>query len=474
MLSIFKSTKKIFYYKKTSLSLHKFYTMLLNRSYYKTNFSLALPIILSSIGQSIVQMVDTIMVGRLGAKELAAVAFAGTVSYNALIVGMGIAMALTPLIGQSYARGEHRNIASLFQNAISLNLIIAFTITAILLFLMPFLGNLGQPPEIIEICKPYYFIIAISFIPQLIFLCFKQFMEGIGNTKVSMIITISANILNIILNYLLIYGKLGFPPLGVTGAAIATLISRILMPISFFLYIYINKKYGKYFSFFHWSNFTKYYHIKILRLGIPIAGQMFLEFFSLLGVTIMMGWVSTYALAAYQIVISIVSTTFLISSGIASATTILISQEYGKKNILELNKYFKAGIHLSLFAMSIFSILLIIGGKYIAMIFSPDIRVIEIASQFFIVAGVFQLIDGSQVSILGALRGINDVTKPMKYAFISYILVAIPFAYICGFVFNIGSWSIFAGFSAGLLTAAILYYTRFRKVIKILSINQTK
>lgn len=448
--------------------------MLLNQSYYKTNFSLALPIILSSIGQSIVQMVDTIMVGHLGAKELAAVAFAGTVSYNALVVGMGIAMALTPLTGQSYARAEYKTIGVLFQNSLSLNFTLSLAITGILILIMPFLGYLGQPPEIIDICKPYFFIIAISFIPELIFLTFKQFMEGIGNTSVSMIITISSNVLHVFLNFVLIYGMFGIPALGITGAAVSTLISRLLMPISFFLYVYFNQKYGKYFSFFSWKNFTKFYHVKLLRLGIPIAGQMFLEFFSLLGVTIMMGWVSTYALASYQIAINIVSSTFLVSSGIACATTVLVSQEYGRGNIPKLKKHFKSGFHLSVFTMTCFAILLIFFGKYIAMIFTTDKMVIEIATQYLIVAGVFQIIDGSQVSMLGGLRGINEVAKPMKYAFISYVLIAIPFAYICGFVLKIGSWSIFAGFSAGLLSAAILYYLRFCKVIKKLSLQYTK
>ena len=440
--------------------------MFLSKSYYKTNFQLAFPIILASMGQSFVQMVDTIMVGHLGTTELAAVAFAGSVSYNALVVGMGIAMALTPLTGQSYARGEHKISSILLQNSISLNTIISLVITAILLLLMPFLKYFGQPQEVIDICYPYYFIIALSFIPQLIFLSFKQFMEGVGNTKPSMVITISTNLLNIVLNYLLIFGKFGFPQMGVTGAALATLISRILMPIAFILYLYFKANYKRYLSFFAFSNLSTFYHVKLLRLGIPIAGQMFLEFFSLLGVTIMMGWVSTQALAAYQIVITIVGTTFLIAAGISSSTTILISQAFGVNNMKELNNQFKAGFQLSFLTMSCMAFILIVFGRYIAMIFSSDEEVIEIARGFFIVAGVFQIIDGSQVSVLGALRGINDVAKPMKYALISYVLVALPFAYICGFVFELGSWSIFAGFLAGLLTAAILYYRRFRNVVK--------
>jgi len=418
-------------------------------------------------------MIDTIMVGQLGATSLAAVAFAGSVSMNALVFGMGIAMALTPLAGQSFARGEHRKISMLFQNSLALNSIIALIIISLLFLIFPLLGHFGQPQDVIDECRPYYLIISISFLPSLIFLTFKQLLEGLGNTKNAMIITISVNIINIILNYILIYGKFGSPALGVTGAGIATLIAKTIMPIAFFIFIYFNKRYRKYLLFFSWNKMTFHTQKIILRLGMPISGQMFLEFASLLFITLMMGWVGKTTLAGYHIVITIVGTTFLIASGLSSATTVLISHEFGRNNIGEIKKYFKSGYHLTLFTMTIFGLLLIFLGKPIASIFSPDQEVVEIATIFFIVAGFFQLIDGSQVLFLGALRGINDVAKPMKYAFISYTLIAIPFAYICGFVLNLGSWSIFAGFSAGLLTAAILYYNRFRLKIKELSQGQT-
>ncbi len=447
--------------------------MLLDKSYYRSNFNLALPIILSSVGQSFTQMIDAIMVGQLGATSLAAVAFAGSVSMNVLMFGMGIAMALTPLTGQGFARGEHRKISMLFQNSLALNTVIGLIMISVLFLLLPLLDHFGQPKDVIEACKPYYIIISISFLPSLIFLTFKQFLEGIGNTKNAMIITIFANVLNIILNYILIYGKFGAPTLGITGAGLATLIAKTIMPIAFFTLIFFHKKYRKYFLFFTWKNMTFHTQKIILRLGMPISGQMFLEFASLLFITIMMGWVGKTTLAGYHIVITIVGTTFLMASGLGSATTVLISQEYGRKNIGEIRKHFKAGYQITLLIMSFFALIFIIFGKPIASIFSPDQEVVAIAAQFFIVAGFFQLIDGSQVLFLGALRGLNDVAKPMKYAFISYTLVAIPFAYICGFVFKLGSWSIFAGFSAGLLTAAILYYKRFNLKIKILTKEQT-
>jgi MATE family multidrug resistance protein len=439
---------------------------MIEKQYYKQNLSLAIPIILSSLGQNLVQIVDTLMVGHLGTIELAATSFAGMLTYNALVIGMGIAMALTPLVGQNYAQKKTNIVVSLFQNSLSLNTIISIIIVALLISLMPFLQYFGQDERVIEMCKPYYVVVTFSFIPMLIFLCFKQFMEGIDNTKAAMIITISANVLNIIGNYLLIYGKFGFPRLGVLGAGVSTFVSRLLSPIAFFLYIYLSKKYSFYIKSFKWKNFSKYLHTSLLRIGLPIAGQMFLEFLALSGISLMMGWISATCLAAFQIISTMISTTFLTASGICSATTVLVSHAFGTDNEKEVKHNFYAGFRMVLVVMFFFALTFIFFGKYIAELFTEDENVINVASGFFIVAGFFQLFDGSQVSGLAGLRGINDVAKPMKYAFISYALVSLPFAYVCGFVFNLGAWSIFAGFMAGLLTAAILYHRRFYKTVK--------
>ena len=436
------------------------------QSFYKQNLSLALPIMLSSMGQQLVQMVDTFMVGRLGTVQLAAISFASALTYNALVIGMGIALALTPLVGQNYAKNNKEAITNLFQNSLSLNTILAICLVSILLLLLPFLHLFGQPMEVVNECKSYYVIVALSFIPMLWFLTFKQLLEGIDNTKVAMIITISANILNIFLNWVFIYGKLGCPAMGVFGAGLSTFISRVLSPIAFLIFIYTSKKYKGYIRNFRIKRFSVYMHKCLLRIGIPIAGQMFIEFFSLFGITIMMGLVSTAALASYQIINTMISTSFLAASGICSATTVLVSHAYGCGNLNEIKKHFYTGWKMVLLIMGTVGIIFIAFGKYIAMCFSTDEEVIRIATSLFIVAGIFQLIDGTQVSGLAGLRGINDVAKPMLYAVIAYLFVALPCAYICGFVIKLPYWSIFAGFMFGLITAGILYHTRFHKTLK--------
>lgn len=429
--------------------------------YYKQNLNLAIPIMLSSLGQSLVQMVDTIMVGRLSTTSLAGISFAGNLIVNALVIGFGFAMALTPLVGQSYARNDTKRISTLVQNSLFLNTLIAIILAGILLSLMPFLQYFGQDEEVISICKPYYFVVTLSFIPMMIFLAFKQFLEGIDNTRVAMIITISSNILNIILNYIFIYGKLGFPSLGLTGAGFATFVSRLVMPIAIFVYIKKHRTYSQYLNLFSLRGFSSHINKILLSTGLPIAVQMFVEMFSLLAVTIMMGWISSTHLAAFQIVNTMISTTFLAASGICSATTVLVSHAFGLKNKKEIKKHFYSGWNMVVVIMGTVALVYIFLGRYIANLFSNDEQVIAFATNLFIIAGFFQLFDGTQVAGLAGLRGINDVAKPMIYAIIVYIFVAVPIAYLFGFVFCFPAWSIFSSFLIALALVGFLYHRRF-------------
>ena len=443
---------------------------MLKPKYYKDNFRLAYPIILSSLGMSVVQFFDTLMVGQLGKVPLAGVAFSAAITTIALVFGQGIGMALTPLVGQSYARKETKRISMLFQNAISLNFFTGAFIVTVLLLFVPLMPYLGQPTEVIEAARNYFIVTAISLFPAQLFLAFRHFMEGVGNTKATMVIIISSNALNILLNYLFIFGVWGFPCLGVLGAGVATLIARTLMPLAYLVYLLWHKHYRKYFKFFSKENLLLHTHKIIIRLGLPIAVQLALECISFSMVTIMMGWYSTVALAAYQIVLTFVTLTFQVACGIASATTILVSHAFGRRDKTEVSCYSMSGLHLSFLSMGISALCFIFFGRQITSLFSTDIDVIRQGAMLFVVAGAFQLFDGAQSTLLGALRGINDVTKPMKYSFLSYILFAIPMAYCLGFLFGFGPCGILSGEALGLMLAALLYYRRLRKSTSVMKL----
>jgi len=440
--------------------------MKISSSYYKKNIRIAFPVMLSLAGQAIVQMADNIMVGQLGAPELAAVSLAGTIIMNTMVVGMGIATGLTPLVGQAFALDDKERVAGFFQNSLVLNTVVALALTLFLFILIPYLSMMGQPTEVVALCNGYYTLTTLSVLPFILFMTFKQYMEGIGNTKIAMVITISCNIINIILNYIFIYGKFGAPLLGVAGAGLATLISRTMMPIAFFLYIHRSVVYNPVFRFFRLTN-TKGRKIKqLLQVGYPIAGQMVVEFLSLSLITVMMGWLGTIALAANQIVMSMISLTFMISSGIAGASTILVSHEYGRGNIAKVRRYAHASLRLAVVFMAGAAVIYALFGAPIASIFTSDSAVIEVARQLFFVVAVFEIFDGLQVNALGALRGITDVKRPMIYALVSYLLVAVPLGYVAGIALNFGACGLLSGFCGGLMFAATLFIKRFNKSMK--------
>ena len=442
----------------------KIYVMRINSLYYKQNINIAFPIMLSLAGQAIVQMADNIMVGQLGAPELAAVSLAGAIIMNTMVVGMGIATGLTPLVGQAHALDDKERIAGFFQNSLLLNTTVSLVLTLFLFLLMPYLTMMGQPAEVVELCKGYYILTSFSVIPFILFMTFKQYMEGVGNTKVAMVITISCNVL-ILLNYIFIYGKFGAPFLGVAGAGLATLISRLMMPVAFFLYIHRSQIYSPVFRFFRFSNTSSPKIKQLLQVGYPIAGQMVVEFLSLSLITVMMGWLGTIALAANQIVMSMISLTFMISSGIAGATTILVSHEFGRGNIGKMRRYAHASFRLAVIFMAGAAVIYALFGAPIASIFTPDPEVIKVARNLFFVVAVFEIFDGLQVTALGALRGITDVQRPMIYALVSYLFVAVPLAYIAGILLDFGAPGLLSGFCGGLMFAATLFIRRFNKSV---------
>lgn len=433
---------------------------------YRENFRIAAPVILSLAGQSVVQIADSVMVGRTGAVPLAAVSFAGAVITNIMVIGLGLTIGLTPVAGMHWARSEFRRVSGYFQNSLSLNLFFSLLLVAILFALIPLLPLLGQPEEVTSLMNEYYIMVSISLIPMMIFLTGKQFLEGIGNTHISMYITLIANLINIFLNYLFIYGKLGFPVMGIDGAGLATLISRLLMPVM--LLVLINKKegYRRFLSMFRIAHFSVKEHLHLIKIGLPISGQMVIEFFSLSAITFMMGWMGTKSLAANQIVQTMINFTFMIANGVAAASTILVSHSAGKGNLSEARTRGFTGIKLSTIIMGTAALIFLLFGESIALLFTSDKEVTAIAVKIFYVVALFELFDGLQVTALGALRGLTDTKKPMFLAIFSYLFISLPVAYIGGFVLKLGEAGLMSGFAFGLLVASILFIRRFSKLTK--------
>ena len=449
---------------------------MIQKRYYIENLRIAFPVILSFAGQQLVQVVDTIMVGRLGAVELSAVSLSSAIIINITMIGLGIAMALTPLTGIHYARGEKEQCTILFKNSFLLNILMSFALCALLCLINPMLQHFGQPQSVLDTLDGYYYCVTFSLIPYLIFMTFKQYLEGLGNTFYAMLITIGCNVMNVILNFGFIYGYMGFPELGVTGAGVATLISRLMMPIAIVVVICFKKEFKNYFVSCqqHTSKFSRLPISRfpdLFKVGYPIATQMTIELFSLTFMTIMMGWLGEKTLAANQIAQTMIGFSFMIANGVAAASTILVSHDYGRKDYASIKNHAYSAIHLGIAIMVFFALFYALGGEMLARIFSTDEDVISITTKLFLVVAVFEIFDGTQVTTLGALRGLTDVKRPMYYALVCYLLVEIPVGYVLGFKVGLGAIGIVGGFMSGLILAATLFLMRFRKLTDKLKIE---
>jgi MATE family multidrug resistance protein len=446
--------------------------------YYKRNLRVALPVMLTQLGASLVGLFDSIMVGHYATVDLAAVSFANAIFFMAMVFAMGALMAITPLVGMKVgeinahpddkANIRHK-IAVLFQNGMLFTILQSVLMLILLGGCLPFLEYFGQDPEVIAVARPYYILIVISLVPFLFFTFFKQFLEGLGNTLVAMIITLTMNALNIFLNWIFIYGNCGFEAMGATGAGIGSLISRIGMALCFALTIWFHRDWKYYIQTFSWSSFSWKEIKQQIKIGFPIGAQTFLETFTFTASFVIIGWISKEALAAHQVANQIADLTFMIALGVGAATTIRVSHQLGEGNLHAVRMASNASIHLVLVINTIGAALMISLRNYIPIIFTEDQEVIAIASKLISIAGLFQYADGLQAVGAAMLRGITDVKVPMVIAFVSYILVGLSVGLLCAFPLKMGAAGIWIGFIFGLALAAICFHIRFNRKYKQLT-----
>lgn len=441
--------------------------------YYKRNLKVAGPIVLSQVGVALTQLVDTFMVSRLGTVELAAVSFASSVALLGFLFINGLLMGVTPIVGQTYTSDDFEDskskvgrIGQIFQNQMLLSLISSVLMLVLLFVVRYFLGYMGQEVAVVECAIPYFIVLSVSILPNTLFIAGKQFLEGLGNTSVAMLITIISNLVNILFNYFLIFGKCGFPEMGVLGAGVATLISRLVMPIMLFVVMYWKKEWWIYCKCFRTNLFAWKEVRDICVVGLPIAAHILMEMSAFTFSGIMMGWLGAAALASHQIASQMSNLLFMVVLGISAATTIRVSHQYGAKDYHAVRMAANASIHLCLCANFLMGSLLIFFRENIVMLFSSDPEVIRLGSQVLIMAGIFQLSDGMQAVGAGILRGLKDVKITMYVAFLAYLVINLPLGYVMAFVVGLGAPGVWMGFIGGLSVAAILFRIRYLRDFK--------
>lgn len=434
--------------------------------YYKRNLFLAFPVILSQLGQVTVSLVDNAMVGRVGTIELAAASFANNVFMIGMIFGMGITFALTPLVGQEFGRGNLRKALHWLKNGMVtfsfMSILMTFAMLGVY-FLLPYMG---QSPQVLEAARPYYLWLCASLIPFIGFFTCKQFFEGMGNTMIAMYITITANVVNIIGNYIFIYGKFGAPELGLVGAGVGTFISRVYMLIAFLSVILRHNLFRRGFQIAIRQMVKIKEIIEMLKVGIPIAFQLIVEMSAFSIGAIMMGWLGHIPQAAHQVAMGLSSATYMVSLGISTACTIRVSHQMGMRDYAAMRKAAYAAAHMVVVFMSLMGILFVVFKNQLPLFFTKDEQVIQVASQLLIVAALYQVFDGVQVVMLGNLRGMADVKIPMLIAFVAYLGVGIPASWFFAFKTVAGPAGIWYGYLLGLVCAGVLFFARFQKNLK--------
>ena len=429
---------------------------------------------LTQLGASLVGLFDSIMVGHYATVDLAAVSFSNALFFTVMVFAMGALMGLTPLVGIEVGKmsdeTEHfkiqSRITSLFQNGALFTILLSIFTLFLLGGCIPFLHCFGQDPAVVEVARPYYTLIVLSIIPFLFFTFFKQFLEGLGNTSVAMVITLAMNALNIFLNWLFIYGNWGCPELGATGAGIGSLVARIGMPICFFAAMYFRREWKGYIRSIRTRAFRLSTIKELSKIGFPIGIQTLMETIAFTAAFVFIGWISKEALAAHQIANQICDMTFMVILGIGSATTIRVSHQLGANNLHGVRMASHASIHLVLVINAIGAALMIGLRHQIPLLFTEDQEVIAIASKLVVLAGMLQLADGLQVVAASMLRGITDVKVPMIIAVISYTIICISVGLTLAFPMGMGAEGIWIGFVIGLSTAAVCLHLRFHKQFK--------
>ncbi len=438
---------------------------------FRYNIRLASPVILGMLGHSFVAFADNIMVGQLGTAELAAVSLGNSFVFIAMSLGIGFSTAITPLVAEAEGAGDALEARGVLQNGLVLCTVLGVALFGLVWLSKPLMYLMDQPEEVVVLAGPYLDLVAFSLIPLIIFQALKQFSEGLSKTRYPMYATILANVINVVLNYLLIFGSFGFPKLGIVGAAIGTLASRVFM-VFFMWWIFKQRPFFKAFiENLRFRQVKKQLLRKIADLGFPSALQMFFEVAIFTAAIWMSGVLGKNPQAANQIALNLSSMTFMFGMGLGVAAMIRVGNQKGSGNYPELKR-----VATSIFLMTIileigFAVLFLLGRNILPTVYldvsdvanqADNMEVLAIAAELLLVAAFFQISDGVQVVVLGALRGLQDVRIPTLLTFIAYWGIGFPVSFYLGLHTPLRSTGIWIGLLLGLTASSIMLYLRFR------------
>ncbi|MFK7000329.1 MATE family efflux transporter [Flavobacterium oreochromis] len=449
---------------------------------FKENIKLAYPIVLGMLGHTLVSIIDNIMVGKLGAKELAAVSLANSFVFIGMSLGLGFSTAITPLVAEADGENSLVKGRSVFHHGLLLCTGLGIFLFGVIYLAKPLIIYMGQPQEVVELAKPFLDLVAFSLVPLIIFQGYKQFADGKSETKYGMWANLLCNVVHLFLNIVLIYGVWFFPKMGMLGAAVGTVLSRIIMVLYIHFALKSHEKFKPYFEGFSLQSIGKSMTKKIVALGLPSAMQMFFEVALFTGAIWLSGSIGTTSQAANQIALTLATFTFMFVSGLGVAGMVRVGNQKGIQDYEKLQIIARSIFLLALLVQGFFALVFIMTNNWLPQLFidskntltlRDNLEVLRIASNLILIAAVFQVFDGIQVTVLGALRGIQDVKVPMYLTFIAYWIVGFPISIYLGLFTSLKAIGIWIGLLAGLAVAALLLYLRFEKLSKKLLIHHS-
>lgn len=424
---------------------------------------LAYPVVLSQLGHILVNVCDSLLVGRLGKTALAAIGVGVSTSTVLLVLGLGLSMGSVPLVATAEGRRDFPALGRLLVSSVWLSALAGLALAG-LGQLLPFLLDLlGQPAEVVALATPWVRVISWSLFPLMVFQGFREYAEGLGLTRQAMWLSILANVVNAALCYALIFGKWGAPTLGMVGSAWATLLARVLMAALMAGYVLLAPRLAESRAAIQtwWPDAAT--GRRLLDLGAPIGVQMAFEVGAFSFSNLMMGWLGVTAQAAHQVAITVASVTYMAASGISAAATVRVGQLRGAGRLGEARQAGFAAYWLTFGFMGLMALLLIVGRYQIPLLFISDPAVVAQAATLLLIAALFQVSDGMQVVGLGALRGLEDVKVPSVVALLAYWAVALPLGYVMGFVLKLGPVGVWTALLLGLSIVAGVLLLRFRR-----------
>lgn len=444
---------------------------LIKNNHLKETISLSIPLVMTQIGHIVTGMVDNIFLGKLGKTEQAAGILSNNLFVILLVFSIGMSYVLTPAVTDAHVNGNEKEKAALFKNSLFINMIVAVLLFVILFFSSPLLAHMQQPEDVVVLAIPFFDVLIFSIIPVALFFVCKQYTEGLSNTRAAMYISVIGNILNIILNYLLIYGYCGLPELGYMGSCWATFIARVFMGIGFLIYLFKNKAVNSFVIYYKEVKVNAQHFWPLFKDGLASALQFTFEVAAFAIAGLLAGVFGKEQIDAHGIALSLAAFTYMFASGIGSATTIRVGNYYSLNNLDEVKMAIKTSYKAVIVTMGFMALIFISCNTFLPVIFSNDEEIIMIASKLLLFAAFFQLFDGTQVVAIGVLRALDDYKFPTYVAFIGYWLIALPLCYLFAFVFDYKVYGVWLALSIGLGFVSITLFFRIRALIKLKAIS---